>query len=83
MFGFAEMQVLSFPDLYAGRIVAALDRQHARDLFDIRALLANEGIDDALRAAFIVYLLSHNSPMAGSLSGRRISRRSSLPASGA
>ena len=48
-FGFAEMPVVSFSDLYAGKIVAALDRQHPRDLFDVRALLANEGIDDALR----------------------------------
>jgi hypothetical protein len=51
--------------------VAALDRQHPRDLFDIRDLLANEGIDDALRRAFIVYLLSHDRPMAEVLSARR------------
>jgi len=69
-FGFAEMKVLSFPDLYAGKIVAALDRQHPRDLFDVRDLLANEGIDDQLRAAFIVYLLSHNRPMAEVLAVR-------------
>jgi predicted nucleotidyltransferase component of viral defense system len=31
-FGFAEMQLVSFPDLYAGKLVAALDRQHPRDL---------------------------------------------------
>jgi predicted nucleotidyltransferase component of viral defense system len=62
-FGFAETQVVSFADLYAGKIVAALDRQHPRDLFDIRDLLANEGIDDALRRAFIVYMLSHDRPM--------------------
>jgi hypothetical protein len=43
--------------------VAALDRQHPRDLFDVRDLLANEGIDDVLRKAFIVYLLSHDRPM--------------------
>src|SRR5215216_4344315 len=48
-FGFAEIQVVSFADLYAGKIVAALDRQHPRDLFDVRDLLANEGIDDDLR----------------------------------
>lgn len=59
-FGFAEMQVVSFADLYAGKIVAALDRQHPRDLFDIRDLLANEGINDGLRRAFIVYLVSHD-----------------------
>jgi predicted nucleotidyltransferase component of viral defense system len=62
-FGFAEMPVLSFADLYAGKIVAALDRQHPRDLFDVRDLLAHEGIDDNLRKAFIVYLLSHDRPM--------------------
>jgi predicted nucleotidyltransferase component of viral defense system len=45
-FGFAEAPVVSFPDLYAGKIVAALDRQHPRDLFDVRGLLANEGISD-------------------------------------
>jgi predicted nucleotidyltransferase component of viral defense system len=62
-FGFAEIPVVSNADLYAGKIVAALDRQHPRDLFDVRDLLANEGIDDALRKAFIVYLISHNRPM--------------------
>jgi predicted nucleotidyltransferase component of viral defense system len=45
-FGFAEMPVVSMPDLYAGKLVAALDRQHPRDLFDVRDLLANEGISD-------------------------------------
>lgn len=63
-FGFAEVQVVSRSDLFAGKIVAALDRQHPRDLFDVRDLLANEGIDDDLRTAFIVYLLSHSRPMA-------------------
>lgn len=62
-FGFAEMRLVSFADLYGGKIVAALDRQHPRDLFDIRDLLANEGISDELRRAFIVYLLSHDRPM--------------------
>lgn len=63
-FGFAEMQVVSFADLYGGKIVAALDRQHPRDLFDVRDLFAHEGIDDKLRKAFIVYLISHDRPMA-------------------
>ncbi|WP_027528713.1 nucleotidyl transferase AbiEii/AbiGii toxin family protein [Bradyrhizobium sp. Ec3.3] len=62
-FGFAEARIVSFADLYGGKIVAALDRQHPRDLFDIRDLLANEGITDDLRKAFIVYLLSHDRPM--------------------
>lgn len=62
-FGFAEARIVSFADLYAGKIVAALDRQHPRDLFDVCDLLANEGITDDLRQAFIVYLLSHDRPM--------------------
>jgi predicted nucleotidyltransferase component of viral defense system len=70
-FGFAETQVLSFADLYAGKLVAALDRQHPRDLFDARELLANEGIDDAMRVAFVVYLLSHKRPMCEVLAVRR------------
>ncbi len=57
------MPLVHFADLYAGKIMAALDRRHPRDLFDVRDLLANEGIDDTLRKAFIVYLLSHNRPM--------------------
>jgi predicted nucleotidyltransferase component of viral defense system len=70
-FGFAEMQIVSFADLYAGKAVAALDRQHPRDLFDVRDLLANEDIDDALRQAFIVYMLSHDRPMFEVLAPRR------------
>ncbi|SJZ30968.1 Nucleotidyl transferase AbiEii toxin, Type IV TA system [Enhydrobacter aerosaccus] len=70
-FGFAEMQVVSLADLYAGKIVAALDRQHPRDLFDVRDLLANEGISDDLRRAFIVYLLSHGRPMSEVLAPTR------------
>lgn len=70
-FGFAEMQVVSFADLYAGKIVAALDRQHPRDLFDVRDLLAHEGIGDELRRAFVVYIISHNRPMAEVLAPTR------------
>ena len=70
-FGFAEIQVVSFADLYAGKITAALDRQHPRDLFDVRDLLANEGIDDGLRTAFVVYLISHHGPIARLLAPAR------------
>lgn len=61
-FGYAEMQVVALPDLYAGKIAAALDRQHPRDLFDILHLYENEGITDDLFRAFLVYLVSHNRP---------------------
>lgn len=70
-FGFAQIPVISFADLYAGKIVAALDRQHPRDLFDVRDLLAHEGISDELRCAFLVYLISHHRPVAEVLAPTR------------
>ena len=70
-FGFAAMQVVSFADLYAGKLVAALDRQHPRDLFDVRGLLSNEGIDERLRTAFVVYVISHGRPIAELLAPRK------------
>lgn len=59
-FGFAEVTVVSFEDLFAGKMIAALDRQHPRDLFDIKGLFEHEGISAKLKEAFIVYLISHN-----------------------
>lgn len=63
-FGYAEIKVVAHADLYAGKICAALDRQHPRDLFDVKHLLANEGLTDDLRKALIIYIASHNRPMA-------------------
>jgi predicted nucleotidyltransferase component of viral defense system len=59
-----EIRTLSVEDLYGGKLCAALDRQHPRDLFDVYHLYRNEGITDRIRQAFIVYLLSHNRPIA-------------------
>ncbi|NIS69049.1 MAG: nucleotidyl transferase AbiEii/AbiGii toxin family protein [Proteobacteria bacterium] len=58
-----EIRILSKAELYAGKMCAALDRQHPRDLYDIHILLKNEGLDAAIRKAFIVYLISHPRPM--------------------
>lgn len=35
-FGYTEMPLLHPHDLYAGKLCAALDRQHPRDLFDVK-----------------------------------------------
>lgn len=68
IFGYAKTSVLSFEDLYAGKICAALDRQHPRDLYDVYWLLENEGISERLKNAFLVYLMGHNRPMVELLS---------------
>lgn len=70
-FGFAAIQVLSFADLYGGKLVAAMDRQHPRDLFDARDLFRNEGVDQDLERAFLVHLISHKRPAAEILACRR------------
>jgi predicted nucleotidyltransferase component of viral defense system len=57
-----ELKTVRSADLYAGKLVAALDRQHPRDLFDVQHLLANEGIDNTLYQTFLAYILSHNRP---------------------
>jgi hypothetical protein len=68
-FGVAvETRVLDIADLYGGKICAALDRQHPRDLFDVKCLLENEGITDSIRKSFVVHLVSHGQPMAELLS---------------
>ncbi|HRN17947.1 MAG TPA: nucleotidyl transferase AbiEii/AbiGii toxin family protein [Trueperaceae bacterium] len=61
-FGFAEMNVVAFEDLYAGKLVAALDRQHPRDLYDVQLLYDNEGVTDTLFRTFLVYLASSSRP---------------------
>lgn len=63
-FGFASMTLLSFEDLFAGKICATLDRQHPRDLYDTYWLLQHKGITQSLKNAFMVYLMGHNRPMA-------------------
>jgi predicted nucleotidyltransferase component of viral defense system len=74
-FGYAAISVLALPDLYAGKICAALDRQHPRDLFDIKLLLENEGVGDELRKTFLVYLISHNRPISEVIVPSRIDIR--------
>ena len=58
-----ELPIVALEDLYGGKLVAALDRQHPRDLFDVMQLFLHEGITPAIRRSFVVYLASHNRPI--------------------
>ena len=62
-FGYTEMRVISPPELYGGKMCAALDRQHPRDLFDIAFLLDGGDTDADLMAGFVAMLLAHNRPI--------------------
>jgi predicted nucleotidyltransferase component of viral defense system len=61
---------LSEADLYGGKICAALDRQHPRDLFDLLPLMRTGEITEDTKKAFLVYALSHPRPLAELLSPR-------------
>ncbi len=61
-YGFAAINVVSLPELFGGKVCAALDRQHPRDLFDVKYLLSNEGITPEIKNGFMVSLLQHNRP---------------------
>jgi predicted nucleotidyltransferase component of viral defense system len=72
MFGrSATVRVVSLPDLYGGKLCAALDRQHPRDLFDVHGLFQAEGITDDIRRAFVIFLASHDRPISELLTPNR------------
>ena len=52
-----EIPVASLEDVYGGKLVAAMDRQHPRDLYDVMQLFDHEGITPAIRRAFVIYLV--------------------------
>ncbi|HCE5828632.1 TPA: nucleotidyl transferase AbiEii/AbiGii toxin family protein [Pseudomonas aeruginosa] len=57
-----EVPILAPDELYAGKLVAALDRQHPRDLFDVWQLYETGGLTDGMVECFVVYLAGHNRP---------------------
>jgi hypothetical protein len=72
---FAAIHVVSMAELYGGKICAALDRQHPRDLFDVRLLLDNEGFTDDIKDGFLVALISHMRPISEVISPMFIDQR--------
>lgn len=58
-----EAKILSVPDLFAGKICAALDRQHPRDFFDIRMMFKNGLFNRQVKKVFLIYLIQSNRPI--------------------
>jgi hypothetical protein len=52
--------VLSDAELYGGKLVAALDRQHPRDFFDVREMFLGGHFDAGVVDCFVSYLAGHN-----------------------
>ena len=60
---FVEVPVVSHADLFGGKIAAALDRQHPRDLFDVRHLLDLEGLGSDVRVGLLTNHIGHRRPI--------------------
>lgn len=60
---FCVMPCVPIYQLYGGKICAALDRQHPRDLFDVKKLLDENGFDDKIKLGFLFCLLSSKRPI--------------------
>lgn len=54
--------ILARDEIYASKMVAALDRQHPRDLFDVWMYYQEYELTDTLMDCFLVYLAGHNRP---------------------
>lgn len=60
---FCSARIVPLEQLYGGKICAALDRQHPRDLFDVKYLLENEGFSQKIKKGFFLCLLSSDRPI--------------------
>lgn len=60
---FCEIPVVPIGQLFGGKIVAALDRQHPRDLFDVKYLLEKEGFTQEIKEGFLLCLLCSDRPI--------------------
>lgn len=58
-----ELTVLHRDELYGSKLVAAMDRQHPRDLFDVMGLFEEGGLTSGVTECFVCYLAGHNRPV--------------------
>ncbi len=75
---FCAIQTVSLAQLYGGKICAALDRQHPRDLFDIKYLLENEGFTKDMKTGFLFCLLCSNRKISDLLAANRLDQRKAM-----
>ena len=58
-----HVPVLATAELYGSQLVAALHRQHPRDLFDVHCMFETGGINDEMVECFVGYLAGHHRPL--------------------
>jgi predicted nucleotidyltransferase component of viral defense system len=57
------LPVLDTAELYGGKLVAAMDRQHPRDMFDVLKMIERFGWQPSFVDCFVAYLAGHNRPV--------------------
>jgi hypothetical protein len=55
--------ILATAELYGSKLVAALDRQHPRDFFDVLGMYERHGLSPEIVECFVCYLAGHNRPV--------------------
>ena len=55
---FCAINIVSNGQLYGGKLCAAMDRQHPRDIFDVKQLLKEDGFNKEVKEGFLFRLLS-------------------------
>lgn len=55
---FCSINIVPNGQLYGGKVCAAMDRQHPRDIFDVKQLLKREGFAKEIKEGFLFRLLS-------------------------
>lgn len=55
--------VLATAELHGSKLVAAMDRQHPRDIFDVMHMLDHFGWQESFVDCFVAYLAGHNRPV--------------------
>jgi len=73
-----KAKIVSFSQLYGGKISAALDRQHPRDLFDIKLMFDKTNNFDDIRKGFFYSILGGDRPIIESLAPNRTDQNEAL-----
>ncbi|MDR1226812.1 MAG: nucleotidyl transferase AbiEii/AbiGii toxin family protein [Prevotellaceae bacterium] len=60
---FCEIKTVSVGQLWGGKVNAALERQHPRDIFDIKNMLQGVGFTEEIKQGFLFLLLCGKRPI--------------------
>jgi len=73
-----KAKIVSLSQLYGGKITAALDRQHPRDLFDVKLMFDFVTDFQQVKKGFLYCLLGGDRPIIESLSPNRIDQQETM-----